>query len=87
MLRTASAMLEPHEDCIDWPHLPDDMIDELRSGAAARPASNGVTASLNLAVLSRVAMRQALDSCGGNMSQAARQLGISRQTLYRKLSE
>jgi transcriptional regulator of acetoin/glycerol metabolism len=32
-----------------------------------------------------VAIRQALDHCGGNMSQAARRLGISRQTLYRKL--
>jgi transcriptional regulator of acetoin/glycerol metabolism len=31
-------------------------------------------------------MRQAIDSSCGNMTQAARQLGISRQTLYRKLN-
>ncbi|TXT37598.1 MAG: sigma-54 dependent transcription regulator [Comamonadaceae bacterium] len=40
----------------------------------------------NLQQLAREAMRQAIDSSRGNMSQAARQLGISRQTLYRKLN-
>jgi transcriptional regulator of acetoin/glycerol metabolism len=35
--------------------------------------------------LSSTAIDQALQAARGNMSQAARQLGISRQTLYRKL--
>jgi transcriptional regulator of acetoin/glycerol metabolism len=43
--------------------------------------------SHNLGELSRVAIRQALDASRGNMSQAARRLGISRQTLYRKLND
>jgi arginine utilization regulatory protein len=30
-------------------------------------------------------LRIALDSCGGNVSAAARQLGIPRQTLQHKL--
>ena len=34
---------------------------------------------------SQAAIDQALQAARGNMSQAARQLGISRQTLYRKL--
>jgi transcriptional regulator of acetoin/glycerol metabolism len=42
-------------------------------------------APLNLQQLSRTAIDQALQAARGNMSQAARQLGISRQTLYRKL--
>jgi transcriptional regulator of acetoin/glycerol metabolism len=38
-------------------------------------------------VLSRQAIRQAVDASAGNLSQAARRLGISRQTLYRKLGD
>ena len=32
-------------------------------------------------------VRFALDVCGGNKSQAAQALGISRDTLYRKIAE
>lgn len=86
VLRTASAMLEPYEEYIDWQHLPDDMREELRALAqpAMLPAAGGL--SHNLEELSRVAIRQALESSCGNISQAARRLGISRQTLYRKLN-
>jgi len=35
--------------------------------------------------ISRQAAMRALDAAGGNISSAARQLGISRNTLYRKL--
>lgn len=86
VLRTASAMLDPHEECIDWQHLPDDMREEL--GVLAQPAlrQNAAGPSHNLEELSRVAIRQAMESSCGNISQAARRLGISRQTLYRKLN-
>jgi transcriptional regulator with PAS, ATPase and Fis domain len=92
-LRTASAMLEPHETCIDWQHLSDDLLEDLSDQEAkahvdramASEPSPRAEGSHNLAQLSHTAMRQALDHCSGNMSQAARRLGISRQTLYRKL--
>jgi transcriptional regulator of acetoin/glycerol metabolism len=87
MLRTASAMLEPHEDCIDWQHLPDDVVEELTTPAPTVTPVSAPGASQNLDELSRVAIRQALESSCGNISQAARRLGISRQTLYRKLNE
>ena len=40
---------------------------------------------MNLQQLSSAAIAQAVASAKGNLSQEARQLGISRQTLYRKL--
>jgi len=40
---------------------------------------------VNLRRLSHSAIARAIQSCNGNMSEAARQLGISRNTLYRRL--
>jgi sigma-54 dependent transcriptional regulator, acetoin dehydrogenase operon transcriptional activator AcoR len=67
---------------IGWEHLCDDMARSLRamaSGADEAPAPN------DLRALSRIAIDRALAQSGGNFSEAARQLGISRNTLYRKL--
>ncbi len=93
VLRTAIAMLDPHETCINSQHLPDDLVQDLGPPAAALPSTSAVkpprsdNASHHLGELSRLAIRQALEASRGNMSQAARRLGISRQTLYRKLSD
>jgi len=86
VLRTACAMLAEGEDTLGWEHMPDDLVQALT--AAPAPAQSEPAASpvpLNLQQLSRTAIDQALQAARGNMSQAARQLGISRQTLYRKL--
>lgn len=88
VLRTASAMLDDHEICIDWQHLPDDIVEDLHASSAlasgsSEPDAGGV--SSNLKALSRSVIAQALEHNRGNISQAARALGISRQTLYRKL--
>ena len=86
VLRTACAMLAEGEDTLGWEHMPDDLVQALT--AAPAPAQNEPAANpvpLNLQQLSRTAIDQALQAARGNMSQAARQLGISRQTLYRKL--
>ncbi len=84
VLRTAVAMLDPGENRIDWPHLPDDLIDELQQ-TPGQTATAAIHASGNLAEISRSAIQHALEASRGNLSAAARQLGISRQTLYRKL--
>jgi transcriptional regulator of acetoin/glycerol metabolism len=81
VLRTAVALLAAHESAISWAHLPDDLGVELQSAQAIgsdRPAQN-------LRELSQRALELALENTHGNVSAAARQLGISRQTLYRKL--
>ena len=86
-LRTAVAMLLPGETEIDWLHLPDDLVEELRAEAGGgRPASSVGDAAACLQEISRRAIDDALAACRGNVSAAARRLGISRQTLYRKLA-
>jgi len=95
VLRTAIALLDAGETTVDWPHLPDDMLALLRSTATSpsapasvpTPATTAVAMSPDqkLADISRAAVQQAIQNARGNLSAAARQLGISRQTLYRKL--
>nr|WP_255593476.1 sigma-54-dependent Fis family transcriptional regulator [Acidovorax sp. sic0104] len=87
-LRTACAMLEEGEDTLGWSHLPDDLAQALVAApdyAAAQCEAAAAPPPLNLQQLSHAAIDQALQAARGNMSQAARELGISRQTLYRKL--
>ncbi len=86
VLRTAVALLEPHQGCIGWAHLPDDLAHELLPLAQPQGAAPEAPPQ-NLAELSQRAIAQALENCRGNVSAAARQLGISRQTLYRRLKE
>ena len=86
-LRTASAMLAPGEACIGWQHLPDDMADALMGSPTIRlPVSAPASLPVHtLQRLTRDAVAQALENSSGNISDAARKLGISRQTLYRKM--
>jgi transcriptional regulator of acetoin/glycerol metabolism len=91
-LRTASAMLDAHEHCLAWHHLPDDLQEDLTEPVPqillpVTRASAAPDWSSNLQEMSRQAVRQAMETSGGNLSQAARRLGISRQTLYRKLND
>ncbi|MGP1681370.1 MAG: helix-turn-helix domain-containing protein, partial [Giesbergeria sp.] len=92
VLRTACAMLDDDEDTLDLAHMPDDLIAALsiplKNAVAAPCPADPVPAphaTLNLQELSHAAIQQALQSTRGNVTQAARQLGISRQTIYRKL--
>ena len=102
VLRTACAMLAPEETCITWAHLPDDLLSDLcaatpqpvaaplQAKAPVPPAMKGAgdpAPTETLEALSRAAIRRMLEQCAGNMSLTARRLGISRQTLYRKLKD
>ena len=84
VLRTAVAMLEAHETCISWLHMPDDLADELQTLSQNLP-DYPEPPPQNLQQLSQKAIEHALENARGNVSAAARQLGISRQTMYRKL--
>ncbi len=84
VLRTACALLDDNEVRIGWRHLPDDLAEELRRPSLP-PASPPGEEAENLRDLSVAAMARVVSASRGNMSEAARRLGISRNTLYRRL--
>jgi len=89
VLRTACAMLDDGESSICANHLPRDFLDELIDGDAIAMHSTVAIPppdSLRLQDLALSAVTAALVTHGGNISAAARALGVSRNTLYRKLA-
>jgi transcriptional regulator of acetoin/glycerol metabolism len=84
VLRTACALMSDDESLIDWSHLPDDVAEEL----VGQPRQRGVQdVDTDLRLQAGRCVQQAVRACNGNLSEAARRLGISRNTLYRKLRE
>ncbi|MFZ5479227.1 MAG: sigma-54-dependent transcriptional regulator [Myxococcota bacterium] len=55
--------------------------------AAWRTLDEAATAGMPLEEVEVSYMRKVVDACGGNMSEAARRLGIDRRTLYRRMGE
>jgi len=84
-LRTACALLDDHEDTVGWEHLPDDLALALRTATSA-PGVDATASDLpsDLRTLSRQTIERTVAQCDGNLSEAARLLGISRNTLYRR---
>ncbi len=79
LLRTAVVMAGA-DRVIRLEHLPDDFLEDVQ---ALPPAAAG---SGSLEDLAQSAVRQAFDANGGNVSATAKALGVSRNTVYRKLN-
>jgi transcriptional regulator of acetoin/glycerol metabolism len=90
-LRTLVALSEP--GALVGVELLPAYLHDLRPAAsrAQTPANpmlaNPAASASPLEALAEAAMRQALAECDGNVSGAARKLGISRSTLYRRLGQ
>ena len=83
VLRTAAALARD-EDRITEEHLSDDLREDL--SATASPAAGPAPATgRTLDEIEAEAIRAALAATGGNVSEAAKQLGVGRNTIYRKL--
>jgi sigma-54 dependent transcriptional regulator, acetoin dehydrogenase operon transcriptional activator AcoR len=84
VLRTACALVGDDEGVIEWCHLPDDIAEELIGQPKQRAVEHDDT---DLRLQADRCVRQAVCTSNGNLPEAARRLGISRNTLYRKLRE
>jgi len=89
LLRTAIVMAG--DECqIQRQHLPDDFLDDIESIAASVPENlvqlpvSG-TGGNHLEQVEMALIQQSLDGNNGNVSATARALGVSRNTIYRKI--
>ena len=91
LLRTAMVMAGDEEQ-IGIEHLPDDFLDDVRTAAKTEPQAasgstnvNVIQANAKLEDVELTLIQKTLEAHGGNVSAAARALGISRNTIYRKI--
>jgi transcriptional regulator of acetoin/glycerol metabolism len=87
LLRTAIIMAgDEHE--IGLRHMPDDFLDDIDMHPAAAPvidAGQMVAAGTKLEAMEQSVILKSLEAHGGNVSATARALGVSRNTIYRKV--
>ena len=89
LLRTAAIMAGDEEE-IGLRHMPDDFLDDIAETPDAAPASapaaqQMIASGANLEEMELAAILKSLEANGGNVSATARALGVSRNTIYRKL--
>jgi transcriptional regulator of acetoin/glycerol metabolism len=87
LLRTAIVMAgDEHE--ISLRHMPDDFLDDIdtaeTSDTSASP-ENLIASGANLEAMEQTVILKSLEAHGGNVSATARALGVSRNTIYRKV--
>ncbi len=92
VLRTAVALLgDSCEITVD--DLSEEFLEQYEESAPAHTGESAtadtviVAAPLNLEKMEMTVIMKALEECGDNISAASRRLGISRNTLYRRLRE
>ncbi|MDB5907592.1 MAG: Fis family transcriptional regulator [Massilia sp.] len=87
LLRTAIIMADDEHE-ISLRHLPDDFLDDIDRHPVADPVMNMdkmIATGANLEQMEHSAILKSLKAHGGNVSATARALGVSRNTIYRKV--
>ena len=82
LLRTAIIMAGDDME-ISLRHMPDDFFDDIDAGAPG--AAKAAPAGVRLEDMELSVILKTLEAHGGNVSAAARALGVSRNTIYRKV--
>ena len=75
-------LLTSSEPAVSFDDLPAELLDEIATSGAV-PSLRDEGASLE--ETERLAIARAVHNAHGNLAQAARALGVSRSTLYRKI--
>jgi len=83
-VRVAAALIDEDEDVVLPVHLPEELFEPIDHNDGLPTGAAGTSAG-NLRATTRSAIERALARTGGNISAAARLLGISRNTLYRRM--
>jgi transcriptional regulator with PAS, ATPase and Fis domain len=89
LLRTAIVMAgDEHEICLR--HMPDDFLDDIEQEQPLAIDTGAGTERLlaqgaNLEEMEQSVILKSLEANGGNVSATARALGVSRNTIYRKI--
>ncbi|MES2758656.1 MAG: sigma-54-dependent Fis family transcriptional regulator [Pseudomonadota bacterium] len=87
LLRTAIIMAGDEQE-IGLRHMPDDFLDDIDMHPAVDPiqdAGRMIAGGANLEEMEHSAILRSLEAHGGNVSATARALGVSRNTIYRKV--
>jgi transcriptional regulator of acetoin/glycerol metabolism len=85
VIRVAIALMDDDENLITESHLPEELFESPIQPLVQKTAIGAVPGAGSMDEISRQAAQNALEAAGGNVSAAARLLGVSRNTLYRKL--
>ncbi len=91
LLRTAIVIAGDEQE-IQRKHLPDDFLDDIKadSGTEEQDFSHkteySIVCDANLDGMKHSAIQKALESHNGNVSAAAKSLGVSRNTIYRYIA-
>jgi len=83
------AMLACDGTALELSHLPSNVAAEKLNPVTSSPEAQSAPQppdTLDLKTIERRTIRRAIEATGGNMSEAARLLGIGRATLYRKVA-
>jgi len=87
LLRTAIIMAgDEHEICLR--HMPDDFLDDIDNCDQVHAGADTdrlVASGANLEEVEHSVILKSLEAHGGNVSATARALGVSRNTIYRKM--
>nr|WP_314628881.1 sigma-54-dependent Fis family transcriptional regulator [uncultured Noviherbaspirillum sp.] len=90
LLRTAVVMLGDDEEAIGTEHLPDDFLEDLSAVLQqdkTESVERVVSQMSTLEDVEATVISRSLKAHGGNVSATARALGVSRNTIYRKMPQ